>query len=67
MTLNVLQIPHPAIWAVSHEQLPTLCRYLVTFEKFYNTWQRLCDDENNPQLHPFIKRGLKWVEKYWGA
>jgi hypothetical protein len=32
---------------------------------FYNTWRKLCDDKNNPQLHPFVKKGLDWVEKYY--
>ncbi|KIK21170.1 hypothetical protein PISMIDRAFT_104447, partial [Pisolithus microcarpus 441] len=34
-----LEIPHQAIWALSHECLPTLCKYLVTFERFYDTWK----------------------------
>jgi hypothetical protein len=35
------------------------------FEKFNNTWRRLCDDKNNPQLRPFVKKGLDWVKKYY--
>ncbi|KIK14203.1 hypothetical protein PISMIDRAFT_117407, partial [Pisolithus microcarpus 441] len=34
-----LEIPHQAIRALLHEHLPTLCKYLVTFERFYDTWK----------------------------
>ncbi|KAI6043181.1 hypothetical protein EDC04DRAFT_2499253, partial [Pisolithus marmoratus] len=37
-------IPHQAIHTLSSECLPTLCKYLITFEKFYDTWIRLGQD-----------------------
>ncbi|KIK17809.1 hypothetical protein PISMIDRAFT_110685, partial [Pisolithus microcarpus 441] len=60
-----LEIPHQAIWALSHEHLPTLCKYLVTFERFYDTWKQLHDDDEKTHLCPYVQRGLEWVEKYY--
>ncbi|KAI6099962.1 hypothetical protein EDD16DRAFT_1436344, partial [Pisolithus croceorrhizus] len=40
----ILEIPHQAIQALLSECLPTLCKYLITFEKFYDTWIRLGQD-----------------------
>ncbi|KAI6018290.1 hypothetical protein EDC04DRAFT_2523339, partial [Pisolithus marmoratus] len=40
----ILEIPHQAIHALSSECLLTLCKYLITFKKFYDTWIRLGQD-----------------------
>ncbi|KAI5996803.1 hypothetical protein EDC04DRAFT_2511595, partial [Pisolithus marmoratus] len=40
----ILEILHQAICALSSECLPTLCKYLIPFEKFYDTWIRLGQD-----------------------
>ncbi|KAI5998457.1 hypothetical protein EDC04DRAFT_2612445 [Pisolithus marmoratus] len=61
----ILEILHQAICALSSECLPTLCKYLITFEKFYDTWIRLGQDERNPQLCIFVHKGLEWVTKYY--
>ncbi|KIK20369.1 hypothetical protein PISMIDRAFT_105882, partial [Pisolithus microcarpus 441] len=62
---HAFQIPHQAIHTLSSECLPTLCKDLITFEKFYKTWIRLGQDERNPQLHIFVHKGLEWVERYY--
>ncbi|KIK22996.1 hypothetical protein PISMIDRAFT_101381, partial [Pisolithus microcarpus 441] len=53
----ILEIPHQAIRTLLSERLPTLCKYLITFKKFYETWIRLGQDERNPQLHIFVHKG----------
>ncbi|KIK22934.1 hypothetical protein PISMIDRAFT_55772, partial [Pisolithus microcarpus 441] len=40
----ILEILHQAIHTLSSECLPTLCKYLITFKKFYETWIRLGQD-----------------------
>lgn len=51
--------------SLSSERLPTLCKYLTTFERFYISWKKAGNDPNNPQFRPFVQEGLKWVEKYY--
>jgi hypothetical protein len=59
------KVPHQAIRALSSERLPTLCKYLITFERFLVVWEKVRDDPNHPHLRPFTEVGLDWAGKYY--
>ncbi|KAF9222733.1 hypothetical protein BS17DRAFT_707780 [Gyrodon lividus] len=46
----ILEVPHQAMQTLSSERLPTLCKYLTTFEHFYISWKKAGNDPDNPQF-----------------
>lgn len=60
--IKILEVPHAAQEALSHEQTPTLSMALPAFEYMLIAWRRL--KVQYPQLEHAIQAGLDKIEVY---